>query len=89
MTHMVHCQKLGKKLEGLDTPPLPGELGQKIYDTISKQAWEMWVNHQTILINEYRLSMIEPNARQFLREEMKKFLFGEGSETPPAFTPKN
>ena len=89
MTHVVHCVKLNKEAEGLSQPPMPGELGQKIYETVSKEAWQMWINHQTMLINEYRLSMIEPKSRVFLLEEMQKFLFGEGSEKPAGYVPKN
>jgi len=86
MTHMVQCVKLKKELAGLTRPPLPGEMGQRIYDQISGEAWQMWLNHQTMLINEYRLSMLEPKSRTFLMEEMEKFLFGTGSEKPPGFT---
>jgi Fe-S cluster biosynthesis and repair protein YggX len=82
MSRTVHCAKLGKELEGLDKPPYPGELGQKIYDNISKEAWQAWLKQQTILINEYRLSVIDPKARTFLEEQMQKFLF-EGDEQKP------
>jgi len=75
MTRTVFCKKLGKDAEGLDNPPYPGELGQKIYNEISKPAWDAWVAHQTMLINEYRLSVIDPKSRQFLEEEMQKFFF--------------
>lgn len=85
MTHRVHCEKLGIDAEGLDTPPYPGPLGLKIYQNISKQAWELWVNHQTMLINEYRLSLADAKARRFLEQEMEKFLFGGGSAPPPGF----
>jgi len=85
MTRMIHCIKLNKEAEGLDFPPYPGELGKKIYQSISKQAWEQWTNHQTMLINEYRLSMLDPEARKFLETEMQKFLFGDGSEKPEGF----
>lgn len=87
MARLIHCSKLNKEAEGLDFPPLPGELGDKIFHHISKLAWQMWQNHQTMLINEYRLSMIDPEARSFLFEEMDKFLFGTGSETPPDYMP--
>lgn len=87
MTRMVNCVKLGKEAEGLDRPPYPGELGQRIFDNVSKEAWQLWMQQQTILINEYRLSVIDPKAREFLEQEMEKFFFGEGSETPDAFTP--
>ena len=87
MARDVDCVKLKKKAPGFDTPPYPGELGQRIYQQISREAWAQWQNHQTMLINEYRLSMIEPKARQFLAQEMEKFLFGEGSEAPSGFVP--
>jgi Fe-S cluster biosynthesis and repair protein YggX len=76
---------LNKEAEGLDYPPMPGALGQKVYENISKEAWQMWINHQTILINEHRLSLMEPQARKFLTQEMEKFLFGEGSALPDAY----
>lgn len=84
---IIHCAKLQKDAEALDRPPYPGELGQKIYDNISKEAWQLWLNHQTMLINEYRLSMIDPKAREFLKTEMEKFLFGSGSEKPAGYSP--
>jgi Fe-S cluster biosynthesis and repair protein YggX len=82
MTRMVQCKKLGKEAEGLERPPFPGEMGQRIFDNISKEAWQQWLGQQTILINEYRLSVIEPEAQKFLREQMVKFLF-EGDESKP------
>ena len=85
MTRLVQCAKLGKEAEGLDFAPYPGDLGQRIYENISKQGWEAWVGHQTMLINEYRLTPVEPKARKFLEEEMEKFLFGGGSELPKEF----
>jgi len=85
MTRMVQCVKLGEEAEGLEYLPYPGELGQKIYENVSKQGWEMWVNHQTMLMNEYRLSPVDPKARKFLEEEMEKFFFGEGSDKPQEF----
>lgn len=84
---MIDCKKLSKRAEGLDRQPYPGQLGQKIYENISKEAWQLWLNHQTMLINEYRLSMLDPKSRAFLATEMEKFLFGEGSEKPAGFTP--
>jgi len=78
MARMVNCIKLGKEAEGLDMLTYPGELGQKIFDNISKEAWQGWVNHQTMLLNEYRLSPINPKDRKFLEEEMEKFLLGDG-----------
>lgn len=77
MSRKVQCVKMGEELEGLDFLPFPGELGQKVYDNISKEAWKQWLNQQTILINEYRLSSLDPKARSFLAEEMQKFLFND------------
>lgn len=87
MTRTVHCVKLDKEAEGLAAPTYPGELGQRIFNNISKQAWQEWLQHQTMLINEYRLTPIEPKARKFLEEEMEKFLFGGGSEKPGEYVP--
>ena len=85
MARMVQCTKTGKEAEGLDFAPYPGDLGKRIYENISKEAWESWVGHQTMLINEYRLTPVDPKSRKFLEEEMEKFLFGEGSEVPKEF----
>lgn len=82
MTRMVQCVKLGKELEGLEKAPYPGESGQKVFDSVSKEAWQMWITRQTMLMNENRLSPIDPKAKQFLKDEMEKFLFTgeEGAE---------
>jgi len=87
MSRQVNCVLLGTQAEGLDRPPYPGELGKRIYENVSKVAWQKWLGHQTMLINEYRLSPIEPAARKFLETEMEKYFFGEGSEAPPEFVP--
>lgn len=84
-TRTVHCVKLGKDAEGLDNPTYPGDLGQKIFDNVSKEAWQQWMGHQTILMNENRLSPIKPEDRAFLEQEMEKFFFGEGSEMPEGY----
>lgn len=84
MSRIIHCVKLDKDTEGMDYPPYPGEMGKKIYESISKEAWALWLNHQTMLINEFRLSMLDPKARAFLATEMENFLFGGGSAAPPA-----
>jgi len=88
MTRMINCIKLGKEAEGLDMLTYPGELGQKIFDGISKEAWQGWVNHQTMLMNEYRLSPINPKDRKFLEEEMEKFLLGDGPSAVENFVPE-
>ena len=87
MTRMVECAKLGTQAEGLDRPPYPGELGIRIYNEISREAWQMWVNHQTMLINEYRLTPVDPKARKFLEEELEKFLFGDEVTKIEGFVP--
>lgn len=87
MTRTVNCVLLGHEAEGLDRAPYPGELGQRIYEQVSKQAWQQWLAHQTMLINEYRLTPIEPEARKFLEDEMEKFFFGEGSSAPKEYVP--
>lgn len=86
---IVHCAKLGKDMEGLPQQPLPGDFGKKIYEHISMVAWQSWLTHQTMLINENRLSMIDPKSRAYLMQEMEKFLFGEGSEKPAGYIPKD
>ena len=85
MSRKVHCVKLNKEANGLNAVTYPGELGKRIYDQVSQEAWQMWLSHQTMLINEYRLTPIEPKAREFLEEEMEKFFFGGGSEKPKDF----
>jgi Fe-S cluster biosynthesis and repair protein YggX len=82
---MVHCVVLKKEAEGLERPVYPGELGQRIWNNVSKEGWKRWVAHQTMLINEYRLTPIEPKARKFLVEEMEKFLFGDGAAKPEGY----
>jgi Fe-S cluster biosynthesis and repair protein YggX len=84
---MVTCAKLQKEAEGLPVPPYPGELGRRVYENVSKEAWTMWLGLQTMLINEYRLSLIDPKSREFLEQEMEKFFFGEGSEKPGDYVP--
>jgi len=85
MSRTVFCTFLQREAEGLDRVPYPGALGQRIFENISKEAWQQWLRHQTMLMNEYRLSPIEPKARQFLVEEMEKFLFSGGARKPDGF----
>ncbi len=87
MPRKVNCILLGTEADGLDYVPYPGELGKRIFENVSKQGWQKWLAHQTMLINEYRLTPIEPKARQFLEAEMEKFFFGGGSEKPPDYKP--
>jgi len=88
MVNRVHCVKLHKEADGLDFPPYPGELGKKIYESVSKEGWQMWLSQQTMLINEYRLSLADPKSQQFLKEELNKFFFGDGSAPPADFVAK-
>ncbi|MCB1862404.1 MAG: oxidative damage protection protein [Gammaproteobacteria bacterium] len=87
MTRMVNCVKLNREAEGLARPTYPGELGQRVYENVSKEAWQMWLKHQTMLINEFRLSPIDPKARKYLEEQMEQFFFGDGAEVPEPFRP--
>ena len=82
---MVQCVMLKREAAGLDRPPYPGDLGRRIYDNVSREAWARWLQHQTMLINEYRLTPIEPKARKFLEAEMEKFFFGGGSSKPEGY----
>ena len=88
MSRMVNCVKLGKEAEGLDFQPYPGELGKKVFENVSKEAWDSWLSHQTMLINEYRLNPLDPKSRKMIEQEMEKFFWGEGSEAPPDFKPE-
>ncbi len=88
MARTIHCVKLNKEAEGLDFPPYPGEMGKTLYESVSKEAWQMWLSQQTMLINEYRLSLADPKSQAFLKTEMEKFFFGEGSTPPADFVPE-
>jgi len=89
MSRTVNCVILKTEAEGLDYVPYPGELGQRIYDNVSKEGWQRWLAHQTMLINENRLTPIEPEVRQYLATEMEKFFFGGGSERPQGYVPED
>ncbi|MGH9505742.1 MAG: oxidative damage protection protein [Terriglobales bacterium] len=85
MPRMVHCVKLDKDLPGLESSPWPGELGQRIYENVSADAWAMWREHAKMLMNEYRLAPWQPEAQKFLNEQLEQFFFGAGSSHPPGF----
>jgi len=87
MSRTVHCVVLDKEAEGLAFAPYPGALGQRIFNEVSAEAWQKWLAHQTMLINENRLTPINPDHRKFLEGEMEKFLFGDGSEAPAGYVP--
>lgn len=83
MTRMVNCVKLGKEAEGLERQPYPGELGKRIFENVSKEAWGLWLRQQTMLINEYRLTPVDPKHRAMLEKEMERFFFGDGGSAKP------
>ena len=87
MTRMVNCVVLGEEAEGLDKPPYPGDLGQRIYENVSKQGWQKWMGQQTILINEHRINVVDPKGREFLEQQMERFFFGDGGDTPEGYVP--
>ena len=87
MVRMVHCIKLGIEAEGLDRPPYPGELGQRIFEQVSKEAWVGWLKHQTMLVNENRLNLADIQARKYLAQQMEKHFFGDGAEMPSGYVP--
>jgi len=87
MARMVKCIKLGVEAEGLDFPPYPGELGKRLYENVSKEAWQQWIRHQTMLINENRLNLADARARKYLAEQMEKHFFGTGADTAEGFVP--
>jgi Fe-S cluster biosynthesis and repair protein YggX len=87
MPRIVKCVKLGREAEGMKWKPFEDELGQKLYDNVSQEAWKMWLEHSKMLINEYRLDLMSPRAQQILREQVEQFFFGEGSQLPPDYVP--
>jgi Fe-S cluster biosynthesis and repair protein YggX len=87
MGKIVQCVKLNREAEGLDRAPYPGELGERILENVSKEAWQMWFQQQTMLINEYRLNPVDPKARTFLEQQMEQFFFGDGTTAPVDYTP--
>ena len=87
MAPTVHCAKLGKELEGFDKPRWPGEVGVRIQENVSKEAWGLWLEHAKMVINEYRLNLGTPEAQKIIVEQMEAFLFGDGGEAPPDYVP--
>lgn len=87
MARMVNCIKLGREAEGMDVPPMPGALGQRIFANVSREAWAQWIKLQTMLINENRLNLMEPRARQYLTEQVEKHFFGDGAEQATGYVP--
>ena len=87
MARMVKCVKLGREAEGLERPTYPGELGKRIYENVSKEAWAGWIKHQTMLVNENRLNLADQRARQYLARQMERYFFGEGVDQPAGYVP--
>jgi Fe-S cluster biosynthesis and repair protein YggX len=87
MVRMIHCVKLGREAEGLDFPPVPGDLGKKIWENVSKEAWAGWLKHQTMLVNENRLNLADARARKYLQTQMEKHFFGEGADMAQGYVP--
>ena len=88
MPRTVHCIKLGRDAEGLDFPPYPGELGKRLYDSVSKEAWQQWLKQQTMLVNENRLNLADKKARDYLAQQMEQHFFGEGAERAAGYVPR-
>ena len=87
MARMVKCIKLGREAEGLDLPPMPGEFGKRLWENVSKEAWQQWIKHQTMLINENRLNLADAKARKYLREQTEHFFFGGSVDTASGYVP--
>ena len=87
MARTVHCVKLGREAEGLDFPPLPNELGKRVFESVSKEAWQQWLRHQTMLVNENRLNLADVRARKYLAEQMEKHFFGSGADQVQGYVP--
>lgn len=88
MTRLVNCIKFRREMEGLDFPPYPGELGKRIFDNVSKEAWAGWIRHQTMLVNENRLNLSDIKARQYLAAQLEAYFFGAGAEQPAGYVPQ-
>jgi Fe-S cluster biosynthesis and repair protein YggX len=84
-TRMVQCVKFGKELPGLDRVPWRGELGKRVYDSVSKEAWKMWIEHSKMIMNEYRLNPLDPNSQKIMEEQLEQFFFGAGAKLPEGF----
>jgi Fe-S cluster biosynthesis and repair protein YggX len=84
-TRMVHCVKFDRDLPGLDRPPWKGELGKRVYETVSKDAWKLWIEHSKMVMNEYRLNPLDPSSQKIMEEQMEQFFFGEGAKLPEGY----
>ena len=84
-TRMVHCVKFGREMPGLDRVPWKGELGTRVYESVSRDAWKLWIEHSKMVMNEYRLNPLDPNSQKIMEEQMEQFFFGEGSKLPEGY----
>lgn len=89
MARMVQCVKLGQEAEGLDKPPFKGELGQRLFESVSKQAWKLWLEHSKMLINESRLDLMSEKGQRIWMTECEEYFFGEGAQLPPNYVPQD
>ncbi|MBW6494585.1 MAG: oxidative damage protection protein [Burkholderiaceae bacterium] len=87
MARMVQCVKLQREAPGLDFPPYPGDLGRRIYESVSAEAWQGWLRLQTMLVNENRLNLADAQARKYLATQMEKHFFGDGGDAPAGYVP--
>jgi len=86
-TRMVQCVKFGREMPGLDRVPWKGELGKRVYESVSKDAWKLWIEHSKMVMNEYRLNPLDPNSQKIMEEQMELFFFGAGSQLPEGYVP--
>jgi len=86
-TRMVKCVKFGREMPGLEEAPWAGEIGKRIYENVSQEAWKMWIEHSKMILNEYRLNPLDPNSHKILEEQMEQFFFGEGAKLPEGYVP--
>jgi len=86
-TRMVMCVKFGREMPGLDRVPWKGEIGKRVYDNVSKEAWKMWIEYSKMLMNEYRLNPLDPNSQRIMEEQLGQFFFGEGAKLPEGYVP--
>jgi len=84
---MVKCVKFQKELPGLEEPPFNSDLGQRIYNNVSKDAWKLWLEHLKMIVNEYRLNLIDRDAQRVVQQQMEEYFFGEGAALPPGYVP--
>ncbi len=88
MARMVNCVKLGRELPGLNRPPFGGELGKRVFENVSQEAWALWQDQSTLLINHYGLNLRDPAAQKFLMQQLEQFFFGDGAQLPQDWTPE-